>query len=330
MEEKEKVKLYQKWWLWVIIGIISSIVITLIIILSSGINLFGKTSETNANNQIEEKKIENPYKITKDFDGMYKFTSKNDSGYSSTSLTGVITFNDGKCKVKYQKNNDESSNDLTKEYDGFCGINEEDNSTFYFTLNAKNNNGDYEEITYQCIQDEKNFSCKSKSKFNFSGYTNNHEFTLIYLGQSYDLDTSLKQVLNEEKIRIEEEKKLKEEQEKQAFLSSCQTYTFEQLARNPDNFKGTNVKLTGEVVQVMEGVYSNSLRVNITKEGKYTTYYKDTIYVNYVPKEGEDKILEDDIITIYGTAQGDYSYTSTMGATITLPFVDGKYIIINK
>lgn len=133
-----------------------------------------------------------------------------------------------------------------------------------------------------------------------------------------------------EKEQKEAEEKAKKEQEESSFKASCQNYTFEQLARNPENFKGTNVKLTGEVVQVMEGLYSNSLRVNITKEGTYTTYYKDTIYVNYVPKEGEDKILEEDIITIYGTAQGDYSYTSTLGATITLPFVDGKYITIEK
>ena len=133
-----------------------------------------------------------------------------------------------------------------------------------------------------------------------------------------------------EKEQKEAEEKARKEQEESSFKASCQNYTFEQMARNPDKFKGTNVKLTGEVVQVMEGLYSNSLRVNITKEGTYTTYYKDTIYVNYVPEEGEDKILEDDIITIYGTARGDYSYTSTIGATVTLPFVDGKYITIEK
>lgn len=182
---------------------------------------------------------------------------------------------------------------------------------------------------YQGIINGENLSCKLKSKYDITGNSNS-ELALTYLGKSNDLDTTFKKVLNEEQVRREEEKKLKEEQEKQAFLTSCQTYTFEQMARNPDNFKGTNVKLTGEVVQVIEGSYSNSLRVNITKKGTYSTYYTDTIYVSYIPKADEDKILEDDIITIYGTAQGDYSYTSTMGASITLPYVTAKYIVLQK
>ena len=101
------------------------------------------------------------------------------------------------------------------------------------------------------------------------------------------------------------------------------------MARNPDNFKGTNVKVTGEVIQALYGYGSVSLRVNITKEGNYTTYYTDTIYVTYTPEEGEDKILEDDIITIYGTSDGEYTYTSTIGASVTLPYIKGKYIEIN-
>ena len=80
---------------------------------------------------------------------------------------------------------------------------------------------------------------------------------------------------------------------------------------------------------MLYGTTSVDLRVNITKEGTYTTYYKDTVYVKYYPEEGEDKILEDDIITLYGIAQGDYTYTSALGTPITLPYIYGKYIEIN-
>ena len=132
-----------------------------------------------------------------------------------------------------------------------------------------------------------------------------------------------------ERIDYDELERLAKEQEEKDFKSSCQTYTFEQMARNPDNFKGTNVKVTGEVIQALYGYGSVSLRVNITKEGNYTTYYTDTIYVTYTPEEGEDKILEDDIITIYGTSDGEYTYTSTIGASVTLPYIKGKYIEIN-
>ena len=132
-----------------------------------------------------------------------------------------------------------------------------------------------------------------------------------------------------EEKRKQEEEKARKQQEEAEFKASCQTYTFEQMARNPESFKGTNVKVIGEVIQVLYGTYSVELRVNITKEGTYTTYYTDTIYVVYNPEEGEDKILEGDIITIYGTSQGEYSYTSTMGVQVTLPLIYGKYIEIN-
>ena len=132
-----------------------------------------------------------------------------------------------------------------------------------------------------------------------------------------------------EEKRKQEEEIARKQQEESEFKASCQTYTFEQMARNPENFKGTNVKVTGEVVQALYGTSGVDLRVNITKEGTYTTYYTDTIYVVYYPEAGEDKILEGDVITIYGTSQGDYTYTSTLGASINLPLVYGKYIELN-
>ena len=67
--------------------------------------------------------------------------------------------------------------------------------------------------------------------------------------------------------------------------------------------KGKPVKVTGEVIQSMKSTYGNSvtLRVNITKWGTYSTYYKDTVYVTYTyPDSSAERILEDDIITIYG------------------------------
>ena len=132
-----------------------------------------------------------------------------------------------------------------------------------------------------------------------------------------------------EEKRKQEEEVTRKQHEEAEFKASCQTYTFEQMAKNPDNFKGTNVKITGEVIQTLYSNGSVDLRVNITKKGTYSTYYTDTIYVLYYPEKGEDKILEDDIITIYGTSQGDYTYTSTIGASVTLPLIYGKYIEIN-
>lgn len=133
-----------------------------------------------------------------------------------------------------------------------------------------------------------------------------------------------------EQERKEEEEKEKAKQEEEEFKKSCENVSYENLARNPDEIEGKKVKITGEVIQALYSYGSVDLRVNITEWGTYSTYYKDTIYVTYYPEDGEDKILEDDIITIWGTAQGDYSYTSTIGSMVTLPLVFAKYIEINE
>lgn len=126
---------------------------------------------------------------------------------------------------------------------------------------------------------------------------------------------------------IEEEEQEKKQEEEKKFKEDCKTYTFEELARNPDKVKGKKVKLTGEVIQVSENYVSIGMRVNITKD-EYG-WYEDTVYIIYYPEDGEDKILEDDIVTVYGTAEGEYSYTSVLGAYITIPKILAEYVEIN-
>lgn len=110
------------------------------------------------------------------------------------------------------------------------------------------------------------------------------------------------------------------------YKAACTAYSYDTIARNPDDYRGTYGKYTGEIVQVLESGNSVQLRVNITK-GRYG--YSDTIYVVYETKEGEARLLEDDIITIYGENHGTVSYESVLGATITIPCVYAEYIDLN-
>ena len=113
------------------------------------------------------------------------------------------------------------------------------------------------------------------------------------------------------------------------FKDSCKSYTYKEIARNPDKYNGKNVKFTGKVVQVSEGYFNSvTIRLNVTRD-EYG-FYDDTIYCDYTYSSGESKILEDDIITIYGTCKGSTSYTSVLGANITLPKVDVKYVTIKE
>lgn len=81
----------------------------------------------------------------------------------------------------------------------------------------------------------------------------------------------------------------------------------------------------GEVIQVMEATGITVLRVNVT-QNQYG--WEDTIYVNYFPSEGEPRILEDDIVSIYGEMMDLKTYETIMGGSVTIPQVYAKYIDI--
>lgn len=128
----------------------------------------------------------------------------------------------------------------------------------------------------------------------------------------------------EENSTVEEKKESKEE-----YISKCEKYTYKEIARNPNNYKGKRAKFTGEVIQVQEGILNNvTLRINVTKD-EYGLW-QDTIWIDYkYADSNESKILENDIVTIYGEIQGQKSYTSILGAQITIPQVQASYIDIN-
>lgn len=112
------------------------------------------------------------------------------------------------------------------------------------------------------------------------------------------------------------------------YRAMCETIDFDSLARNPDSYREQMFKFTGEVIQVIEGDGSADLRLNVTavtNEYSDWVYYEDTIYVTVRVEEGADKILEEDIITVYGICSGSYTYESILGSQVTLPRIVAMY-----
>jgi len=108
--------------------------------------------------------------------------------------------------------------------------------------------------------------------------------------------------------------------------AKAQTVAFESLAREPSKYTGTTVMFTGKVIQALDqgGLYGN-YRVDVT-QGDYGTW-KDTIFVEYRRRsDTEPRILEGDIIRLYGAFKGLTSYKSIFGGTITLPRVVASVI----
>lgn len=117
------------------------------------------------------------------------------------------------------------------------------------------------------------------------------------------------------------------EEIKSDYISKCSKYSYKEISRNPDNYKGKYAALKGEVIQVIEDGNTYTLRVDITKN-KY--YWSDTILVTYTKiDKSEPRILEDDIVNMYGMLGGTYTYETVMGSKLTVPILYAKYIDIN-
>ncbi len=149
-----------------------------------------------------------------------------------------------------------------------------------------------------------------------------------------------------DRIAAEEaEKKAKAEQEAAAEQAAREAeeearkgydtgITFDHLARNPDDYTGKKVKLTGHVVQVVEYEQETQIRLatkktNYGKTG-YEHSFEDVVYLYVDASNITSRILEDDLVTIYGTSRGLYTYTSTTDLRITLPLIEvEQYDILN-
>lgn len=114
---------------------------------------------------------------------------------------------------------------------------------------------------------------------------------------------------------------------KAEFKAQCKTYSYNTIARNPEKYKGEYGKFYGKIIQVMEsntyGIISYTLRIALNGN------YDNVILVTYYAISGEDHLLEDDYVTLYGEIQGTKTYETVMGAEVTIPFVTAEYIDIH-
>ncbi len=110
------------------------------------------------------------------------------------------------------------------------------------------------------------------------------------------------------------------------YKSLCKEITYDELARNGNNLIGEKVRIKGQIIQVSydEGIGKSEYRV-ATKEDEFGLWFDDVVYLFYDHSDNA-KLLEDDIITIYGEISGDYTYESVGGGNITIPSIAGVYV----
>lgn len=113
--------------------------------------------------------------------------------------------------------------------------------------------------------------------------------------------------------------------EKDVFKKSCKNYSYKDLLRNPSDYQGKNAYFFGEVVQK---IGSSDYRVNINcKKYSFSSdyYCDDTIYMTY---SGDVNLIEDDMIKVWGVMNGTQTYETVLGANVTVPKFNAKYVNI--
>ena len=146
----------------------------------------------------------------------------------------------------------------------------------------------------------------------------------IIIGYGEDIDT-LEATKNTQKKYVELIKKehavlksVETGKERDTYSKDCEIVDYNDVERNPDNYKGKKIKISGKVIQVSEGLFDSvTLRVEESDGNVW--------YVTYSREDGESRILEKDSITCYGECDGIETYTSILGDKISIPSMKMKY-----
>lgn len=120
----------------------------------------------------------------------------------------------------------------------------------------------------------------------------------------------IKEAEEAEKKKQEEEERKRKEEEARGYETGI---TYDQLARTPDDYIGDKVKFSGKVIQVTNNDDSVSIRLAVDGD------YDKVVFGIYEKDLVSSRILEDDVITIYGISAGEYTYKAVLGNSITIP-----------
>lgn len=110
------------------------------------------------------------------------------------------------------------------------------------------------------------------------------------------------------------------------YKASCEEYKYKDVLRNPDDYVGKRVKITVKISSVHEKTWLNSTKYYMAYSQSDYGWYGDRYGVFDLREEQTLKLLEDDIITVYGEIS-DPEYTSSLIVNGSETFcIDMKYI----
>lgn len=103
---------------------------------------------------------------------------------------------------------------------------------------------------------------------------------------------------------------------KEDFISSCIEIPYKNLARNPDDYVGEHIVLTVKVTQVMQGgLFDSNEYYRVYTNDEYDMWLGDEYFMYDDRVENDMKLLQDDIIKVYGEFSGTTTVTRALTGT---------------
>lgn len=140
-----------------------------------------------------------------------------------------------------------------------------------------------------------------------------------------DLETEELDIENTEEVTEEVEEETPEVDPED--LSNYRTdYDIKDVERNPAEYKDELLSFEGKIIQVMEDEVYTSYRIAINDD------YDRIVYLQTFNVTLEERLLEDDYVTVYGLFNDLLTYETVMGASQTVPafLAHGERIVLNE
>ena len=114
--------------------------------------------------------------------------------------------------------------------------------------------------------------------------------------------------------------KAEEERARQEALAYDTGITYDQLSRSPNDYKGQKVKLKGVVFQSFEQGSDSIIMMAVGGN------YDKILYITCPTSSLSSRILENDKITVFGIANGLFTYESSGRGTLSVPWIKADSI----
>lgn len=143
--------------------------------------------------------------------------------------------------------------------------------------------------------------------------------------ENTDLETEELDIENTEEVTEEVDEETPEVNPED--LSNYRTdYDIKDVERNPAEYKDELLSFEGKIIQVMEDDVYTAYRIAINDD------YDRIAYVQTLSLTLEERLLEDDYVTVYGAFDDLLTYETVLGASQTVPafIAHGERIVLNE